>query len=62
TTSHDVSWYLELEWSSGNRTGTLTIGLDGGAGTPFRTSAVKGRPLYGYPPGGKAWEPSPFQE
>ncbi len=60
TTSHDVSWYLDLEWSSGNRTGTLTIGP--GAGTPFRTSALKGRPLYRYPPGGKAWEPSPFQE
>ncbi|MFI9320444.1 helix-turn-helix domain-containing protein [Kitasatospora aureofaciens] len=60
TTSHDVSWYLELEWSSGNRTGTLTIGP--GVGTPFRTSALKGRPLYRYPPGGKAWEPSPFQE
>ncbi|MFI9366836.1 hypothetical protein ACIG5E_38215 [Kitasatospora sp. NPDC053057] len=60
TTSHDVSWYLELEWSSGNRTGTLPIGL--GDGAPFRTSAVKGRPLYRYPTGGKAWEPSPFQK
>ncbi|MET8629510.1 helix-turn-helix domain-containing protein [Kitasatospora sp. NPDC004669] len=60
TTSHDVSWYLELEWTSGNRKGTLTIGP--GAGTPFRTSAVKGRPLYSYPIGGKAWEPSPFQQ
>lgn len=59
TTSHDVSWYLELEWTSGNRKGTLTIGPD--AGTPFRTSALKGRPLYSYPTGGKAWEPSPFQ-
>ncbi|MEU1284193.1 helix-turn-helix transcriptional regulator [Kitasatospora sp. NPDC005856] len=60
TTSHDVSWYLELEWTSGNRKGTLTIGP--GAGTPFRTSAVKGRPLYSYPIGGKAWERSPFQQ
>ncbi|MFF3074935.1 helix-turn-helix domain-containing protein [Kitasatospora sp. NPDC057936] len=60
TTSHDVSWYLELEWSSGNRTGTLPIGLANGA--PFRTSAVKGRPLYSYPAGGKAWELSPFQK
>ncbi|MFE6049206.1 helix-turn-helix domain-containing protein [Kitasatospora sp. NPDC056446] len=60
TTSHDVSWYLELEWTSGNRKGTLTIGP--GAGTPFRTSALKGRPLYSYPTGGKAWEPSPFQK
>ncbi|MEU4115357.1 helix-turn-helix transcriptional regulator [Kitasatospora sp. NPDC028055] len=60
TTAHDVSWYLELEWSSGNRKGTLTIGPGGGA--PFRTSAVKGRPLYSYPVGGKAWEPSAFQQ
>jgi hypothetical protein len=60
TTSHDVSWYLELEWSSGNRTGTLPIGL--GDGAPFRTSAVKGRPLYRYPIDGQAWEPSPFQK
>ncbi|MFJ2579826.1 helix-turn-helix domain-containing protein [Kitasatospora aureofaciens] len=60
TTSHDVSWYLELEWSSGNRKGTLPIGL--GDGMPFRTSAVKGRPLYRFPNGGNAWEPSPFQE
>ncbi|MFH8384755.1 hypothetical protein ACH4E7_28085 [Kitasatospora sp. NPDC018058] len=60
TTSHDVSWYLELEWSSGNRTGTLPIGVRDGA--PFRTSAVKGRPLYRYPIGGRAWEPSPFQQ
>ncbi|MGW6260858.1 hypothetical protein [Streptomyces sp. NPDC055085] len=58
TTSHDVSWYLDLEWSSGDRQGTLPVGL--GDGTPFRTSAVKGRPLYVYPIGGKAWEPSPF--
>ncbi|MET9618476.1 helix-turn-helix domain-containing protein [Kitasatospora indigofera] len=58
TTSHDVSWYLELEWSSGDRTGTLRVDL--GHGTPFRTSAVKGRPLYVHPIGGQAWEPSPF--
>ncbi|MFJ4190519.1 hypothetical protein [Kitasatospora sp. NPDC089509] len=60
TTSHDVSWYLELAWSSGDRKGTLTVGP--GAGAPFRTSAVKGRPLYRFPNGGNAWEPSPSQE
>ncbi|TYC66626.1 XRE family transcriptional regulator [Streptomyces sp. CB01881] len=59
TTSHDVSWYLELEWSSGSRQGTLPVDL--GHGTPFRTSALKGRPLYVYPIGGQAWEPSPYQ-
>ena len=59
TTSHDVSWYLELEWSSGGRRGTLPVDL--GHGTPFRTSALKGRPLYVHPIDGQAWEPSPFQ-
>ncbi|MFF1870179.1 helix-turn-helix domain-containing protein [Kitasatospora herbaricolor] len=59
TTSHDVSWYLELEWASGDRRGTLPVDL--GHGTPFHTSAVKGRPLYVHPIGGQAWEPSPFQ-
>ncbi|MET9656440.1 helix-turn-helix transcriptional regulator [Streptomyces sp. NPDC006510] len=42
---HDVSWYLELEWSSGGREGTLRID-DGGK--PFRTSGIKTRPLYTY--------------
>ena len=42
---HDVSWYLELEWSSGGRDGTLRID-DGGK--PFRTSSIKARPQYFY--------------
>ncbi|MEU0832445.1 helix-turn-helix transcriptional regulator [Streptomyces sp. NPDC005969] len=42
---HDVSWYLELEWSSGGREGTLRID-DGGK--PFRTSSIKVRPQYVY--------------
>ncbi|MFI5749699.1 helix-turn-helix domain-containing protein [Streptomyces sp. NPDC051644] len=42
---HDVSWYLELEWSSGGREGTLRID-DGGK--PFRTSSTKTRPAYTY--------------
>ncbi|MFK4212292.1 helix-turn-helix domain-containing protein [Streptomyces sp. NPDC030920] len=42
---HDVSWYLELEWSSGGREGTLRID-DGGK--PFRTSSIKARPEYMY--------------
>ncbi|MFE3111624.1 helix-turn-helix domain-containing protein [Kitasatospora indigofera] len=58
TTAHDVSWYLELEWSSGDRKGTLRVDL--GNGKPFRTSAVKGRPLYVHPIDGQTWEPSPF--
>ncbi|MFE1408210.1 helix-turn-helix domain-containing protein [Streptomyces sp. NPDC058770] len=43
--AHDVSWYLELDWSSGGRKGTLRID-DGGK--PFRTSAIETRPLYKY--------------
>ncbi|MFF9401789.1 helix-turn-helix domain-containing protein [Streptomyces sp. NPDC014744] len=43
--AHDVSWYLELDWSSGGRKGTLRID-DGGE--PFRTSAIETRPLYKY--------------
>ncbi|MEV6163856.1 helix-turn-helix domain-containing protein [Streptomyces sp. NPDC052052] len=42
---HDVSWYLELEWSSGDRKGTLRID-DGGQ--PFRTSSIETRPQYIY--------------
>ncbi|MET4647739.1 plasmid maintenance system antidote protein VapI [Streptomyces atratus] len=42
---HDVSWYLELEWSSGGNDGTLRID-DGGK--PFRTSSIKARPQYSY--------------
>ncbi|MFI9629499.1 helix-turn-helix domain-containing protein [Streptomyces sp. NPDC052042] len=43
--AHEVSWYLELEWSSGGRSGTLRID-DGGK--PFRVSAIKTRPQYSY--------------
>ncbi|MFJ7198164.1 MULTISPECIES: helix-turn-helix domain-containing protein [unclassified Streptomyces] len=42
---HDVSWYLELDWSSGGRKGTLRID-DGGK--PFRTSSIQTRPKYMY--------------
>ncbi|THA29901.1 XRE family transcriptional regulator [Streptomyces sp. A1277] len=50
---HDVSWYLELEWSSGGRKGTLRID-DGG--TPFRTSSIAGRPEYYYRYDTSVWE------
>lgn len=43
----DCDWYLEADWTSGGRTGTVRID-DGGR--PFRTSGVKGRPQYGYWP------------
>ncbi|MFE2019490.1 helix-turn-helix domain-containing protein [Streptomyces sp. NPDC059499] len=42
---HDVTWYLELEWSSGARSGTLRVDDNG---RPFRTSSITGRPEYRY--------------
>ncbi|MGA5219883.1 helix-turn-helix domain-containing protein [Streptomyces cinereoruber] len=43
TKAHDVHWYLEVEWSSGDRRGTIRVD-DGGR--PFHTSATAGRPSY----------------
>jgi transcriptional regulator with XRE-family HTH domain len=53
TGGHDVSWYLELEWSSGGREGTVRVDDHG---RPFRTSASKDDSSYAYPLGGDAWE------
>ncbi|MER5907388.1 helix-turn-helix transcriptional regulator [Streptomyces mirabilis] len=50
--AHDVSWYLELDWSSGARSGTVRIDDNG---KPFRTSGNMGRPAYDYPLGGSEW-------
>ncbi|MFG2676621.1 helix-turn-helix domain-containing protein [Streptomyces sp. NPDC048445] len=50
---HDVTWYLELEWSSGGQTGTLRID-DGGQ--PFRTSSIAGRPEFRYNRQSSKWE------
>jgi hypothetical protein len=55
TRAHDVSWYLELDWSSGSRHGTLRLDDQG---RPFRTSGSVGRPAYDYPLGGSAWQPA----
>jgi transcriptional regulator with XRE-family HTH domain len=57
TESHDVNWYLELEWSSGNRHGVLRIDDQG---KPFRTSGMTGRPRYDYPLGGNEWGPHQY--
>ncbi|WP_315975504.1 transcriptional regulator [Streptomyces nigrescens] len=55
--ARDVRWYLELEWSSGNRHGTLRIDDNG---EPFHTSGMAGRPQYDYPLGGSnEWIPAP---
>jgi hypothetical protein len=50
--AHDVSWALDLEWSSGGRSGTVRVD-DGGS--PFRVSGNTGRPRYDYPLGATAW-------
>jgi hypothetical protein len=57
--AHDASWYLELDWSSGTRHGTLRIDDHG---RPFRTSGAAGRPAYDYPLGGSSWEKAPTQD
>ncbi|MFB6978662.1 helix-turn-helix domain-containing protein [Streptomyces scopuliridis] len=51
--TQDVSWYLELEWSSGERHGTLRLDDNG---KPFRTSGSAGRPRYDHPLGGSEWQ------
>jgi hypothetical protein len=52
TRAHNVSWYLELDWSSGDRKGTVRID---DKGQPFRTSGNVGRPAYDYPLGSSEW-------
>lgn len=47
-----VRWYLELEWSSGSRHGTVRID---DTGKPFATSGDKGRPVYGFSLNSKKW-------
>lgn len=55
TVKCDCDWYLELEWSSGDRSGTVRID-DGGR--PFRTSAVQGGPAYVYDTNSRRWVPT----
>ncbi|MFE9497078.1 helix-turn-helix domain-containing protein [Streptomyces collinus] len=45
TDAYDCDWYLELDWSSQGRTGTVRIDDHG---RPFRTSSIKGLPHYWY--------------
>lgn len=54
TTGYDVTWYLELKWSSGGREGMLRID---DRGKPFRTSGMRGRPMYTYGNDEVKWEP-----
>lgn len=53
TSDRDVSWYLELVWSCGDRQGTLRVDDHG---RPFRTVGLKNDPTYFYD--GDAWSPS----
>ncbi|WP_413759458.1 helix-turn-helix domain-containing protein [Streptomyces sp. MMBL 11-3] len=51
------SWYLELDWSSEGRTGTVRVD---DRGSPFRTSAIGGLPRYWYGTEGaeRRWVPA----
>ncbi|MER7562104.1 helix-turn-helix transcriptional regulator [Streptomyces sp. NPDC097941] len=58
TQTYDCTWYLELDWSSQGRTGTVRIDDHG---RPFRTTSIKGltRLWYGTNDAGeRAWVPS----
>ncbi|MEV0442607.1 helix-turn-helix transcriptional regulator [Streptomyces spectabilis] len=50
--SRYVRWYLELEWSSGTRHGTVVINDEG---KPFRTSGAPDDHLFGYTLEGREW-------
>ncbi|MDT0573980.1 helix-turn-helix transcriptional regulator [Streptomyces sp. DSM 3412] len=57
TLTHDARWYLELDWSSQGRTGTIRIDDDG---RPFHTTGIKGMPHYWYgtnDAGERSWVP-----
>lgn len=53
TAGCDCRWYLELVWSSEGRSGTVRIA--DGAGKPFRTSGIEGRPVREYDVTGGRW-------
>jgi plasmid maintenance system antidote protein VapI len=50
----DCRWYLELDWSSQGRTGTIRID---DRGTPLRTTGIKGLPRYAYDTSAREWGP-----
>ncbi|SES46798.1 Helix-turn-helix domain-containing protein [Streptomyces sp. yr375] len=57
TDTCDCNWYLELDWSSQGRTGTVRVDDHG---RPFRTSGIKGLPRYWYGSdnGDRKWVPA----
>nr|WP_239148857.1 helix-turn-helix transcriptional regulator [Streptomyces sp. SID12501] len=56
--THNVSWYLELDWSSGEEQGVVRVD---DRGNPFRTSGNVGRPAYDYPLGSSEWGRDPYE-
>ncbi|MFC8200489.1 helix-turn-helix domain-containing protein [Streptomyces sp. NPDC057298] len=50
--THNVSWFLELDWSSGSESGSVRVDDQG---KPFRTSGNVGRPAYDFPLGDSEW-------
>ncbi|MEU9920540.1 helix-turn-helix transcriptional regulator [Streptomyces griseoluteus] len=50
--THDVHWYVDLQWNSAGRQGTIRINDHGEA---FRTSGSRGRPVYEFLVGGTHW-------
>ncbi|MFD8672732.1 helix-turn-helix domain-containing protein [Streptomyces seoulensis] len=50
--THDVHWYVDLQWDSAGRQGTIRINDHG---KPFRTSGSRGRPVYEFLVGGTHW-------
>lgn len=50
----DCRWYLELDWSSQGRTGTVRVD---DRGRPFRTSGIEGLPHYEYDTSARGWRP-----
>ncbi|MCL8014457.1 helix-turn-helix transcriptional regulator [Streptomyces sp. AS02] len=48
----DCSWFLELDWSSQGRTGTVRIDDHG---RPFRTTSTEGLPKYEYDTSARTW-------
>ncbi|WP_151773501.1 helix-turn-helix domain-containing protein [Streptomyces abyssomicinicus] len=57
TQTYDARWYLELDWSSQGRTGTIRIDDHG---RPFHTTSIEGLPHYWHgtnDAGERAWVP-----
>jgi hypothetical protein len=54
TGSCDCRWYLELDWSSQGRAGTVRVDDHG---RPFRTSGIEGLPRYTYDTSARRWTP-----